>query len=162
MRASSFVICCLAALLSTATVLADKAVPDETLPPDEKPAVSEPANLIVRKDVRAKTSRIIIPAKYIASAGTPDPKVGVLSPTRSIVAGVALSAAIAGVFIAARRGKRMTTAAIVLGIVAVGAVTSAVADIRLPDEEERKAQIIVEVVPDGDEVVLVQGIDFGR
>jgi len=37
-----------------------------------------------------------------------------------------------------------------------------VADIRLPDEPEKKAQIIVEIVPDGDEVVLIQGIDFGR
>jgi hypothetical protein len=147
--------------LSAATALADKALSDEALPPAAKPVASAPAKLIVRKDLRAKTSRIIIPAKYVAGAATADPKVGSISPTRSIVAGLALSAAIAGVFIAARRGKRMTTAAIILGIVAAGAVTSAVADIRLPDEE-KTAQIIIEVSPDGDEVVLIQGIDFGR
>ena len=159
MRSSLFVVCCLAAFLSTATVFADKALPDEALPPEPKAAaVSEPAKLIVRKDLRAKTSRIVIPAKYIAGAQAAE-KVGSLSPTRSIVAGLALSAAIAGVFIAVRRGKRVAAVA-VLSVIALGAVTSAVADIRLPDEE-RKSQIIVEVVAHGDEIVLIQGSDFG-
>lgn len=161
MRLQMLVVCCLAALFSTATVWADKALPDEALPPAAKPAESSPAKLIVRKDLRAKTSRIIIPAKFVAGAATPDPKVGSLSPTRSIVAGLALSAAIAGVFIAARRGKRVVAAVVVLGIVTLGSMASAVADLRLPDEA-KKAQIIIEIVPDGDEVVLVQGIDFGR
>jgi len=99
-----------------ATAFADKALSDEALPPAAQPVESAPAKLVIRKDLRAKTSRILIPAKYVAGAATPDPKVGAISPTRSIVAGVALSAAIAGVFIAVRRNKRITIAAAVLGV----------------------------------------------
>jgi hypothetical protein len=162
MRSSLFLICCLTAILSTTTVFADKALPNEAPPPAEpQAAASEPVRLIIRKDVGAKTSRIIIPAKFVPG-GVAGEKVGALSPTRSVIAGLALSAAIAGVFIVARRGNRKAVAVVVLGVIAAGAVTSAVADIRVPDEPEAKSQIIIEVVADGDEVVLIQGADFGR
>ena len=77
---------------------------------------------------------------------------------------MALSGAIAGVFLAVRRGGRSTgAAAAVLGVVAILAAAPAIADLAPPREDDRPpAKIVVEIVAEGDDVVLIQAPDFGR
>lgn len=161
MRASTLVVCCLVAFYSVVNVFADGGLPNQGPPPVPNSAVSAPVRLVIKADRTAKTSRVIIPAKFLPG-GVAAEKVGGLSPLRSIVAGLALSVAIAGVFIAVRRGNRLgTAAAVILGVIALTAA-AAIADVPVSPEERLGPQIVIEVVADGDDVVLVQGRDFGR
>jgi hypothetical protein len=162
MRASTLTVCCFFAFFGVVNVFADRGLPNQGPPPKPASATSEPVRLVVKPDRTAKTSRIIIPAKFLP-AGVAGENVGALSPTRSIIAGVALSAAIAGVFIAVRRGHRVgAVAATILGTLVFIAAASAIADVPVTPEERLGPQIVVEVVAEGDEIVLVQAPNFGR
>jgi hypothetical protein len=70
---------------------------------------------------------------------------------------------IAGVFIAVRRGHRLgAVAATILGTIVFIAAASAIADVPVTPEERLGSQIVVEVVAEGEEVILVQAPNFGR
>ena len=167
-----------ATLLCT-TVLANKALPNvpepeprdfpEPEPPKEVEApvkAPQSANLVVKRDARGQT-RIIIPAKLVAgtkAAAKARPSsrdTSLFAPARNVVAGLALSAAIAGAFLFVRRGGSKTKAAalFLVGAGVTAAVSTALADIALPRELE-PPQILVEIDENAEVVTLIQGKDF--
>jgi hypothetical protein len=104
------------------------------------------------------TSRIVIPRKFLPEGvAKPDEKVGQSSPLRSIVAGVALSAAIAGVFIAARR-RRLSPAVLAIGAMAAAwwLASPAIANIG-PPPDFLDPKIVIEIVEEGKSVELHLG-----
>lgn len=148
------------------TAFADRALPDLARPKEAK-VESEPAKLIVRRAPRSAVNRIVIPRQYIATAkagapfGSAAPGEGAAAPapSRNIIAGVALSLAIVAAFFAFRNRKPALAAATAVGAVLIGAfgiwVASVSADIPAPSE--RGPKIVIEIVEEGDAVVLTLG-----
>ncbi len=105
--------------LSTAA-LADRAPADEipaAVPVAEKMDRSEPLPLRLKRDAESPTHRIVIPkavlAKLAGGVLGADP-IASVTPARSIVAALALSAAVAFGLVAFRRGRPGRLAAIVI------------------------------------------------
>lgn len=99
-----------------ATVLADRAAPDE-LPTAVAPQRSEPLALVVVEEAEAPTHRIVIPQAVLAKLAGDLPGVDTVAsatPARSIVAALALSAAVACGLVAFRRGRADRLAAVLL------------------------------------------------
>ena len=109
---------------------ADIPAPDKPLPapPAQR---SAPLPLTVEEDATTPVHRIVIPKAVLAklAANQPDGRgdypggqVGAASPTRSIVAALALSAAVACGLVVARRGRPGRLAAgLIIGLVTAGA-----------------------------------------
>jgi hypothetical protein len=164
-------------------------IPPQTLPAEEAaPAVrqrSDPLPLQVRQDPRAENPRIVIPAKLLAGLVKPQPgDKAATTQLRSIIAAVALSAAVAAGLVIGRSrqrtsGQRWFLA--ICGLVSLTAVVvaanTAFADLLPPgggprrprpsparehDAEGRPARpaartIVIEVTQEGDEVLLLLG-----
>ena len=156
---------CLSAILFGNSVFADKALPNVPEPePRElrEPPIIRSSELVVKRDARGAT-RIIIPAKLVAGAKVRPSRrdTSFLSPTRNVIAGLALSAAIAGVFLIVRRGggKTKTTAMVLIAVSVTAGVSITFADLLPPPDKERP-QILVQIDEDADVVTLIQGKDF--
>ena len=182
--------CLLLTAFSGASLLANVPPPEpRDFPVEPEPLqISKPADLVVRID-RRQATQIIIPQELIDQAiGKPAAKdTSSISPTRNVVAGVALSLAMVGAFLVVRRGGRKTkvVAASLLCCAALATVSTAVADLLPPgggprpprasprppidqplppDERPRvelqKPQVTVQVEKHGDTVTIVLGKDF--
>ena len=88
-----------------------------------------------------------------SSSAAPEDKQSSVRWWSTVIAGIALSAGAVGLLFVAR-GKRGASA-VAVAILASGAMMSgyAFADLRIPDREKRP-QVIIEVVRDGDTVVI--------
>ena len=162
-----FAIAILAALLGSAA-LANPLPPPELLRNRVKPKADSPlADLVVKSDAAGPT-HIIVPQKLIAAekAQADDRDTSSLSPTRSVVAGLALSLSIVGVFLMMRRqsSKARALAILLICVAAAGTVTAIAATPpqRQPPAKEAPAtaKVTVEITDEGDEVILVLGKDF--
>jgi hypothetical protein len=170
--------------LST-TAFADTAFAD--IPPPDSPAarLRQAVPLRITEHAEAEVHRIVIPKAVLAKLAGDLPDAGSIAaatPTRSIVAAVAVSAAVACGLVAFRRGRADRLAAVVicgLSLAGAGAVLlgePAFADKALPGQEPRRPRpqpvvtepesvtlaqggsVILEVgAADGDAVVLVVG-----
>jgi hypothetical protein len=129
-----------------ATVLADRAAAD-ALPDAAPPQRSEPLPLIVAEDAEAPTHRLVIPKAVLAKLAGDLPgavPIAAVTPTRSMVAAIALSAAVACGLVAFRRGRPGRLAAVVLcGLALAGAGAllggdPAFADLAAPDGSPRR------------------------
>jgi len=165
--------------LST-TAFADKAAPDS---PAARRRQAVP--LRIAEHAEAEVHRIVIPKAVLAELAGDLPDAGSITaatPTRSIVAALAVSAAVACGLVAFRRGRADRLAAVLicgLSLAGAGAVLlgePAFADLALPGQEPRRprpqpvvtepesvtlaqgGRVILEVgAADGDAVVLVVG-----
>ena len=171
--------------LSTAA-LADRAPADEipaALPAAEKMNPSDPLPLRLEQDAKAPTHRIVIPRAVLAKLAGDLPgaaHVATATPARSIVAALALSAAVAFGLVASRRGRPGRLAAVVLcGLAVTGAAgllagNLALADLAVPGQPRgprprprpagpasvtlaQGGTVILEIAADGEQVVLVVG-----
>jgi hypothetical protein len=151
-------------LCLTTTALADRAASDE-LPAAAPPPRSEPVALRIVEDGGSATHRIVIPKAVLAkiAGGVPsaDPIVSA-TPARSIVAALALSAAVACGLVAFRRGRPGRVAMLVVGGLSLAAVAAllgggpALADLAAPDGSPRRPRPRPAVhVPES--VTLAQG-----
>lgn len=170
--------------LST-TAFADTAFAD--IPPPDSPAARrrQAVPLRITEHAEAEVHRIVIPKAVLAKLAGDLPDAGSIAaatPTRSIVAALAVSAAVACGLVAFRRGRVDRLAAVVicgLSLAGAGAVLlgePAFADLALPGQEPRRPRpqpvvtepesvtlaqggsVILEVgAADGDAVVLVVG-----
>ena len=130
----------------TTTALADRAASDE-LPAAAPPPRSEPVALRIMEDDRSATHRIVIPKAVLAKLAGDLPgavPIAAVTPTRSMVAAIALSAAVACGLVAFRRGRPGRLAAVVLcGLALAGAGAllggdPAFADLAAPDGSPRR------------------------
>lgn len=97
-------------------VLADRAPADE-IPAAVPPQRSEPVALQISEDAKAGVHRIVIPKAVLAKLAGDLPwtnPVVSATPTRSIIAALAASAAVACGLVAFRRGRADRLAAVVL------------------------------------------------
>jgi hypothetical protein len=154
--------CCLAVLLSAASASADIVRPKQAKPKIE-----------VRRDPKAEVSRLIIPRQFLPDG---EQKVGAApASTRTIVAGVALSAGIAlcGLVLERNRGLRSpaVAGAIVLGGLVIGGgyvaanvpaapPTPVPVDANAPPPPPTLVTVedhdlSITITPDGDKVVLI-------
>jgi len=126
---------------------------------------------VITPDDKAEVATLHIPKRMLAVRRGDEPGEGggtssLLQPGRTIVAGLAMSAAVAGVLLL-RRGKRLTRIASMLlvgGGLAFGAWSVAVAD-RVPSpapEEPQPPQVeglgcrvVIRIEPTGDTIRLV-------
>lgn len=171
-----------AGLLCFASVsAADVAFPDE-LPPAIPAQRSAPLPLTVEEDAAAPVHRIVIPKAVLAKlAGDPTDSSSIASARngRSIVAALALSAAVACGLVVARRGRPgRLAAALIIGLVTAGAAglfpgtttlaDRAAANVPPPRAEARPAadrpesvviaqgaKVILEIAEGGDEAVVI-------
>jgi len=137
-----------ACLCLTTTALADGAAADE-LPAAAPPQRSEPLALQIVEDAGSPTHRIVIPKAVLAklAGGVPGvDAIGSASPARSIVAALALSAAVACGLVAFRRGRSGRIAALVVGGLSLASAAAlvgggpALADLAAPDGSPRRAR----------------------
>jgi hypothetical protein len=135
-----------ACLCLTTTALADGAAADE-LPAAVPPQRSDPVALQIVEDAGSPTHRIVIPKAVLAklAGGVPGVEaIGSASPARSIVAALALSAAVACGLVAFRRGRPGRLATLVvcgLSLAGAGALLGggpALADLAAPDGSPRR------------------------
>lgn len=125
-----------ACLCTTSVALADRAAADATPPQQSKPLA-----LRVAEDPDARVHRIVIPQAVLAdlAGDVPIATIASASTIRSMVAAVALSAAVACGLVAFRRGRPGRLAAVVLcGLSVAGAGHllvggTALADVAVPD-----------------------------
>lgn len=169
-----------------ATVLADRAAAD-ALPDAAPPQRSEPLALVIAEDEdpETHTHRLVIPKAVLArlAGDLPDAAaIAAATPTRSIVAALALSAAVACGLLAFRSGRPgRLAAALLCGLALAGAGTlldggPVLADLAVPGGPPRQprprpfagrpesvtlaqgGKVILEIGEDGNEaVVLVVG-----
>ena len=167
------------------TAFADTAFAD--IPAPDSPAARrrQAVPLRIEEHAAAEVHRIVIPKAVLAKLAGDLPDAGSIAaatPTRSIVAALAVSAAVACGLVAFRRGRADRLAAVVicgLSLAGAGAVLlggPAFADLALPGQEPRRprpqpvvtepesvtlaqgGRVILEVgAADGDAVVLVVG-----
>ncbi len=170
--------------LST-TAFADTAFADIAAPDSPAPQRRQAVPLRIAEHAEAEVHRIVIPKAVLAKLAGDLPDAGSIAaatPTRSIVAALAVSAAVACGLVAFRRGRADRLAAVVicgLSLAGAGAVLlgePAFADRALPGQEPRRPRpqpvvtepesvtlaqggsVILEVgAADGDAVVLVVG-----
>jgi hypothetical protein len=165
-------------LASAASVRAD--IPVDPEPRPRRPVVEEAPPLAIRIDAKAERATLKIPSRFLPkSEGRRGAKAGAALPgLRTIVAGLALSAAAVGAFFVRRggKGRAPAMAAIVAAAACVGIFgiwSAAEANIapfpdREPSEQEppiirevteeatlAKGRIKIEVVPTGEAVLLV-------
>jgi hypothetical protein len=139
-----------------------------------KPAALRPVKLVYNFDPKLKVSRIVIPKRFLPTAtlqsDAPQSSSSGPGPVQSIVAAVALSLALVVGLLSLRKGKWGVAVAVVAGTLILGAFglwatrgyANGAAPPRWPESwqqpvkpEDRK--IVIEVVEDGDEVVLTLG-----
>lgn len=176
---ASSMLCC----LPPAPCVAD--VPAREFVEEPAPARrSEAVPLTIGRNEAGNEHRLVIPAKLLDGLVKPKPgDKAATTPVRSIVAALALSAAIAcGLVVGGprRRSKMQSGLLVLCGIVSLSAAIvavsgTAVADllppgggprrprpVPLPEERDRRVdggKIVVEVAEGGDEVVLLLGRD---
>lgn len=143
--------------------------------------------LVVQVDDKAKVARLQVPLNLFF--GTPNPPAGLVPPARrgadagplglpTIIAGLALSLAVAsgGLWLARRRWGRPAAMVLVLSLFAAGSaavwadlgprplgpvprlappVKPALPALKLPAGIELSANVILETVPDGDHLTLI-------
>lgn len=171
-----------AGLLCCASVASADLLPPEKPQPVPAPQRSAPLPLTVEEDAAAPVHRIVIPKAVLAKlAGDPTDSSSIASARngRSIVAALALSAAVACGLVVARRGRPGRLAAgLIIGLVTAGAagllpgITAladrAAANAPPPRAESRPAadrpesvviaqgaKVILEVAEGGDEAVVI-------
>jgi hypothetical protein len=164
LRATCHAAIAAACLFLHTPVLADRALADG-IPADVPPQRSEPVALRIVEDATSQVHRIVIPraefAKLAGDLPSGDPVASAPS-IRSIMAALAVSAAVACGLVAFRRGRADRLAAVVLcglslaGVGASLAGGSALADLAVPDELSRSPRPR-SVVADPDSVTLTQG-----
>lgn len=170
--------------LST-TAFADTAFADIAAPDSPAARRRQAVPLRIAEHAEAEVHRIVIPKAVLAKLAGDLPDAGSIAaatPTRSIVAALAVSAAVACGLVAFRRGRADRLAAVLicgLSLAGAGAVLlgePAFADLALPGQEPRRprpqpvvtepesvtlaqgGRVILEVgAADGDAVVLVVG-----
>jgi len=165
--------------------LADRAPADVRPGRADLPQRSAPLPLQIAEDAAAPAHRIVIPKAVLAKLAGDLPgaaHIASVPPVRSIVAAIALSAAVACGLVASRRGRPgRIAAALLCGLtLACGLLVGgpAVADLAVPDREPLKVpekvrlagkaapdsvtlgqggKVILEIGAEGDAVVLVVG-----
>lgn len=146
--------------------------------PRPLPPVSEPAPqadaavpLTVRDDANASTSRLIIPRRYLEQAGWrknageltgADHIVQSGSHTRTIVAGVALSLAVASIVLLRNRSRAVKITALVAAVgigtlVATQWMTAAEPQDKVDPQAGGGTRVVIQIVEAGDGVQFVRG-----
>ena len=130
-----------------------------------EPAPFEPMALRIAEDATSPVHRIVIPKAVLAKLAGDLPDAGSMAaatPTRSIMAALAVSAAVACGLVAFRRGRADRLAAVLicgLSLDGAGAVLlgePAFADLALPGQEPRRPRP-QPVVTEPESVTLAQG-----
>jgi hypothetical protein len=138
--------------------------PDPLVTANKVSVPVEVKNADLRKDGKAVKAKIAIPRKLLAkivpgvAAGAPVDRQSSMPWWSTVIAGIAMSAGAVGLVFVARGNKTarvVSTACVVIAALTAG---YALADIRVPTEEELRPaggdSIVIEVVDDGDAVVL--------
>lgn len=176
---------CRTAIAAVCLCLSTTAFADLAAPDSPGPRLRQAVPLRIAENAEAEVHRIVIPKAVLAKLAGDLPDAGSIAaatPTRSIVAALAVSAAVACGLVAFRRSRADRLAAVVicgLSLAGAGAVLlgePAFADLALPGQEPRRprpqpvvtepesvtlaqgGRVILEVgAADGDAVVLVVG-----
>ena len=139
--------------------------------PAPQPAVDTGVPLTYREDANASTSRLILPRRYLEqagwrkTAGGPDDAADHVaqaeSPTRTIVAGVALSLAAVSLVLMRRKSRAVqgTLLVVALGVSAFAAtqLLTAAEPRDKVDPQGGSAKVVIEIVEEGDGVQFVRG-----
>lgn len=148
-------------LFTTNPLLADSLPPDPEPPKDADTAVP----FVVKADRTTQFNRLVIPRSFLQDAKGADN-----SWYRTVIAGVAMSlAAVALTFVLMRRkstSSKVTTSVIVFAVMTFTTWKFGKADLAPPPAETSrirnifnlsKADVIIEIVDEGDEVELIYG-----
>jgi hypothetical protein len=163
-------LCCLACCLAAATALADISIPGQPYHPNRPPrpttGPSSEQQLVVTTDASIKQARLRIPASALrpgAPGAAPGPRSDAgMSPARTVVAGIALTAAIAvsGLLLVRGRGARGRMLLLAALVASAGVLLSlASADVPRPPRPAPtpisipmgglKMPVVVEIVDEG-------------
>lgn len=151
-------------LLSSLSGLLLADIPVEPRPPQPKPAPKDAVPIVATVDADATHSRLVIPAQYVQkngkgrSAVPTSPKTSDASPVslRTIVAGLAMSLAIGGVFFLRRGGKARVLAWLAVGTgVTFGLAPQLIANLAPLPPEPEPTKVVIEISQGGTGVQLI-------
>ncbi len=153
-------------MLSGGVALADLGPPRKSPPRPQVDKGSSTVPFSVVSDDRATSTRLVIPRKFVEAAMRGE-KVGATGTNaRSMMAGVAISLAVASFFLIAQRKRTVAIAGavVLLAVSSFGVYQIANADVApgpppTPQTVFAKQRVVLEIVEDGDSIELIRPAD---